>query len=267
MALKPDYGETLLSDEETEALTPLADEDDFQFAWPLLADALPICRAVFSADALEIEAPCLPSGVVTGFSQAERRIYLTATLADDGILVSDLGADPEAVADPITPASAGDIGDRLILVPQQTHPLAAEDELRDLVVELAADRNVVVIVPSYRRAAFWAPYAEAVLDKDSLTLGVEQLRANPKFGLVVLVNRYDGVDLPGDACHVLVVDGLLEAMSGTERIDQPARGLGAADRSAGAATRAGHGTRDALQRRPLRRDPARQPPGRASLRH
>jgi len=201
-------------------LGPLADEDDFQFAWPLVADALPICRAVFSADALEIEAPCLPSDVVTGFSQAERRIYLTATLADDGILVSDLGADPEAVADPITPASAGDIGDRLILVPQQTHPLAAEDELRDLVVELAADRNVVVIVPSFRRAAFWAPYAKMILDKDSLTLGVEQLRANPKFGLVVLVNRYDGVDLPGDACHVLVVDGLPEAMSGTERIDQ-----------------------------------------------
>ncbi len=130
------------------------------------------------------------------------------------------GADPEAVAAPITPASAGDIGDRLILVPQQTHPLAAEDELRDLVVELAADRNVVVIVPGYRRAAFWAPYAKAVLDKDSLTLGVEQLRANPKLGLVVLVNRYDGVDLPGHACHVLVVDGLPEAMSGTERIDQ-----------------------------------------------
>lgn len=201
-------------------LQPLAGEEDFQFAWPLLADALPICRAVFSADALEIEAPCLPSDVVTGFSQAERRIYLTATLADDGILVSDLGADPKAVADPITPASAGDIGDRLILVPQQTHPLAAEDELRDLVVELAADRNVVVIVPSVRRAAFWQPYAKAVLDKVTLTWGVHQLRQNDKFGLVVLINRYDGVDLPGDACNVLVVDGLPEAMSGTERIDQ-----------------------------------------------
>lgn len=201
-------------------LQPLAEEDGLQFAWPLLADALPICRAVFSADALEIEAPCLPSDVVTGFSLAERRIYLTATLADDGILVSDLGADPKAVADPITPASAGDIGDRLILVPQQTHPLAAEDELRDLVVELAGDRNVVVIVPSVRRAAYWQPYAKVVLDKDTLTWGVDQLRRNPRFGLVVLINRYDGIDLPGDACHVLVVDGLPEAMSGTERIDQ-----------------------------------------------
>lgn len=206
--------------EVLELLQPLAGEDDFQFAWPLLADALPICRAVFSADALEIEAPCLPSDVVTGFSEAERRIYLTATLADDGVLVSDLGADPEAVAAPITPASAGDIGDRLILVPQQTHPLAAEDEFRDLVVELAADRNVVVIVPSARRAAFWKPYAKAVLDKDTLTWGVDQLRQDDKLGLVVMINRYDGVDLPGDACHVLVVDGLPEAMSGTERIDQ-----------------------------------------------
>jgi hypothetical protein len=202
------------------ALQALATEDDFQFSWPLVADALPISRAVFTSDALEIEAPCLHSDIVTGFGQAERRIYLTATLADDGILVSHLGADPAAVADPITPASAGDIGDRLILVPQQTHPTAAEDEIRDLIVELAAARNVVVIVPSLRRAAYWRPYAKFVLDKDTLTAGIDQLRQNPRLGLVVLINRYDGVDLPGDACHVLVVDGLPEAMSGTERVDQ-----------------------------------------------
>ncbi|HEX2857193.1 MAG TPA: helicase C-terminal domain-containing protein [Propionibacteriaceae bacterium] len=71
-----------------------------------------------------------------------------------------------------------------------------------------------------RRATFWQPYAKIVLDKGSLTVGVDLLRQNPKLGLVVLVNRYDGVDLPGDACHVLVVDGLPEALSGTERIDQ-----------------------------------------------
>lgn len=201
-------------------LQGIAAEEDFQFSWPLIADALPICRAIFTSDALEIEAPCLPSDVVTGFGQAERRVYLTATLADDGILVSHLGAHPAAVADPITPASAGDIGDRLILVPQQTHPRAADEEIRDLIVGLAADRNVVVIVPSQRRAAYWQPYARLILDKDTLTGGVDQLRQNPRLGLVVLINRYDGVDLPGDACHVLVVDGLPEAMSGTERVDQ-----------------------------------------------
>ena len=27
-------------------------------------------------------------------------------------------------------------------------------------------------------------------------------------GLVVFVNRYDGIDLPDDACRILVIDGL-----------------------------------------------------------
>ncbi|MEZ5246041.1 MAG: helicase C-terminal domain-containing protein [Acidimicrobiales bacterium] len=206
--------------EVLELLASISNTEEIQFSWPLLADVLPISRAVFTAEALEIEAPCPPASVVVGFDEAERRIYLTATLADDGILVSDLDADPEAMADPITPASAGDIGDRLILVPQQTHPEASEDEVRDLILGLAGDRNVVVIVPSYRRAAYWKPYAKAVLDKDTLTAGIEQMRNDPELGLVVLVNRYDGVDLPGDACHVLVIDGLPEAMSGSERIDQ-----------------------------------------------
>lgn len=211
------------ADRESDALAALhklAEEDEFMFSWPLLVDVLSLCRAVFTADGLEIEAPCLPADVVLGFKQAERRIYLTATLADDGVLVTDLGADPAAVRNPITPASAGDIGDRLILVPQQTHPKAAADDVRDLVVELARHRNVVVIVPSERRAAYWEPYAAMTLNKDNLTAGVEKMRANDKLGLVVLLNRYDGVDLPGDACHVLVVDGLPEALSGTERVDQ-----------------------------------------------
>lgn len=198
----------------------LSKEDDVQFSWPLLADVLAISRAVFTAEALEVEAPCPPASVIVGFDQAERRIYLTATLADDGVLVSDLDAHPHAVADPISPASAGDIGDRLILVPQQTHPEATEDEVRDLILGLAKDRNVVVIVPSHHRAAYWSPHAALTLDKDTLTAGVDRMRNDPNLGLVVLINRYDGVDLPGDACHVLVIDGLPEAMSGSERIDQ-----------------------------------------------
>jgi len=201
-------------------LHPLGDQKPYLFAWPLLVDVLPVCRGVLTSDALEIAAPCLPVSAVTGFQQAQRRVYLTATLADDGVLVTDFGADPETVAAPIVPASAGDIGDRMILVPQQTNPDANEDELRNLLLELASERNVVVIVPSGARANYWKPHAALVLDKDNLAEGVKRLRADPAVGLVVLVNRYDGVDLPGNACHVLVIDGIPEALDGLERIDQ-----------------------------------------------
>ncbi|MBN9620242.1 MAG: DEAD/DEAH box helicase [Actinobacteria bacterium] len=88
-------------------LSGISQEDGVKFSWPLLADVIPICRAVFTAEGLEIEAPCPPASIVVGFDQAERRIYLTATLADDGVLVSDLGADPAAVASPVTQQALG----------------------------------------------------------------------------------------------------------------------------------------------------------------
>ena len=39
-------------------------------------------------------------------------------------------------------------------------------------------------------------------------------------GLSVLVNKYDGIDLPGDACRLLIIDGLPEVLGLLERAEQ-----------------------------------------------
>src|SRR5690606_16822863 len=36
-------------------------------------------------------------------------------------------------------------------------------------------------------------------------------------GLTVLINKYDGIDLPGDACELLIIDGLPEVHGLGER--------------------------------------------------
>lgn len=191
-----------------------------KWSWPLVVDSLPLCTGVITSDALEIYPPCHPTEALLGFSQAQRRVYLTATLADDSVLVRHFGAAPESVARPIFPSSAGDIGDRMILVPQQLVPRATDKEVRQLVLDLAEEQNVVVIVPNHARAEWWRDDAALILDRNNIHEGIEQLHQNPQLGLVVLVNRYDGIDLPGDACHVLVIDGLPEALDGPERIAQ-----------------------------------------------
>ncbi len=81
------------------------------------------------------------------------------------MLVTDFGADANQVEKPIVPANAGDIGDRLILVPQQTHPAASEDEIREIILGLAEVRNVAVIVPSDARASYWEDDAKMILKK------------------------------------------------------------------------------------------------------
>ena len=47
---------------------------------------------------------------------------------------------------------------------------------------------------------------------------VRSLRSGP-VGVAVLVNKYDGIDLPDDACRILVVDQLPEIYGLLERRD------------------------------------------------
>ena len=89
------------------------------------------------------------------------------------------------------------------------------------VTELAAKHNVVVIVPSASRAKFWHDAADEELHAGNLRDGIERLKGRTH-GLVTLINKCDGIDLPDDACRVLVIDGLPEAYSGIDRIEAAA---------------------------------------------
>jgi hypothetical protein len=193
------------------------DDDDLMFTLPFVMDMLPICQAVFTAEAVEIKPPLPPVGLISSFASAQRRIYLTATLADDSVLVTHFDADPAAAEHPITPLSAADLGDRMILAPQEINPRLQEAEIRQAIRGLADQVNVVVLVPSKRRAGEWEDLADVVTAADGIEAVVDRLQSGEHVGLVVLINKYDGIDLPDDACRVLVIDGLPEAYGGIDR--------------------------------------------------
>jgi hypothetical protein len=104
---------------------------------------------------------------------------MTATLANDGLLVSHLGADAKSVSTPIVPKTS-DIGSRLILTPQELNKKYTEGDLRSLATAVAKDRNVVVIVPSGKRVEFWKPVANQILDAETVVAGVAALRKAPR---------------------------------------------------------------------------------------
>lgn len=192
-------------------------EAALEWEWPLVDDELHLCQAVVTADAIEIKPPCPPIQKFPSFAEAQRRIYLTATLAEDSILVTHFDADPTSIADPVVPKSAADLGDRLIVAPMSLNPGITDAEVRKMAAELARTRNVVVLVPSHAREAEWNDVAAATASTMAeISALVRQLKAG-HVGLAVIVNRYDGIDLPGDACRVLVIDGVPEAYTGIER--------------------------------------------------
>jgi hypothetical protein len=143
-------------------LRPYRGDDRFMFIWPLIVDSLPICRVAISPDSVQIAPPCPPVEMIPSFSRAKRRLYMTATLADDSILVTQFDAEPGSVRRPVTPDSADDLGDRMILAPLESFPDANEQTIQNFVAEQSTKRNVVVIVPSWARAEVWKPVAVSV---------------------------------------------------------------------------------------------------------
>lgn len=191
---------------------------ELEWNWPLLSECIPFCTCVFGGGRLEIAPHFVPIDRIPAFASAQRRIYMTATLADDTILVSHFKADASEIVKPIRPKGGGDIGDRLILAPQEINPDYTVEQIRALVSDISTNLNVVVIVPSNQRAIFWKEVANQILNKDNIHEGVDRLKAG-HVGLTVLINKYDGIDLPGEACELLVIDGLPEVYGLGERLE------------------------------------------------
>jgi hypothetical protein len=193
-------------------------EDELKFVYPLLSELLPLCRCVIGGQFLEIEPYYPATDLVQSFRRAKRRIYMTATLSDDSVIATHFGADPNSLGKPIIPSSSQSMGERMILMPQELNPELTTPDIRSMLVGLSKTVNVVVIVPSDASSKDWAGVADQVLIGDKVPDGIEKLRAG-HVGLTILVNRYDGIDLPGNACRVLAIADLPEVSSYADLVD------------------------------------------------
>ena len=144
---------------------------------------------------------------------------MTATLTDDSVLSSHFDLEEESIIAAIFPDNAGDIGDRMIIVPQELNAEISDDDLKHYFKWLSSENNVVIIVPSAFRSNFWQDVADMILTKENLYDGIEKLKTK-HVGLIVLINRYDGIDLPKEACRILVIDSLPDVRRKIDKIDQ-----------------------------------------------
>jgi DEAD/DEAH box helicase len=189
--------------------------EELQFTYPLLKELLAQCRCVIGGQHLEIEPHFPATDLIQSFRRAKRRIYMTATLSDDSVIVTHFGADPNSLGQPLVPASSQSMGERMILMPQELNSDLTTADICTMLVALAKKVNVVVIVPSEPAASAWEGAADQVLMGDMVVDGVEKLRKG-HVGLTVLVNRYD---LPGSACRVLAISDLPEVSSYADLVD------------------------------------------------
>lgn len=196
-----------LTNELLQTLNVFAETDEFRFVWPYLRERLPLCRCILGNRHAEISANIPPVELVRAYYRAKHRLFMSATLADDSVLVRDLGVSPKAALNPICPPSDRGLGERMVVAPSLVDPELERGYVMELAADLARTTNVVVLTSSEKLALDWVA-AGATYYREDFAEGVRALQ-NPASGVrfAVFAQRYDGVDLPDDSCRVLIIDG------------------------------------------------------------
>lgn len=196
----------------------LCDYDGTKFAWEYLKDKVDLCALFVSGQEIAMTPPIVPVLTLPYFGGHVRRLYLSATLSARDTFLRTFGRVPDRTIAPKT--TAGEC-ERMIIVPG-IHPGVKGRTAKDgddigivAAKHMIKNHKALILVPSYRRAKVWADVAQPP-DEDVAGAVEEFKNANPPAKLL-LVHRYDGIDLPGDTCRMMVIDDLPASVGPLER--------------------------------------------------
>jgi hypothetical protein len=179
----------------------VSEQDSTKFAYPHLRLHLSLCCFFLAQDRLEIGPTVLPTHTLPYFQAGVRRLYMTATLPSRYDCIRTFGADR---AEPIVPSGKAGAAQRLFVFAKgQDAGETTYEEVR----RLTAKRKACIIVPSGNAGNKWLDIAKLYESKDGHAAIREFAEATDGRKLV-LAAIYDGIDLPGKSCKVLVLDGV-----------------------------------------------------------
>jgi hypothetical protein len=189
----------------TEAVNGLSE----WYAWDAIGAQLETCLIYVSWSEILIRPFIAPTFTQSSFSEAEQRIYLSATIGSGGELERSFARGSIAR---IPKPSAWDhegSGRRYMIAPGAGHD---GDEANNLIQDVV-DRvgRALLLAPSgwrlERAAERVLPSGIPTLDSSDIEQSLEPFIESDR-GALLLANRYDGIDLPGDACRLIVLSGL-----------------------------------------------------------
>jgi tetratricopeptide (TPR) repeat protein len=185
-------------------------DDNTTFAWAHLKDRTDLCAFIVSSSEITITPAFVPSRTLPYFSAVVRRVYLSATLSALDVFVRTFGREPSIQIAPKT--TAGEC-ERMILIPEKMSDVSDDVEST---IQLIRPHKTLLLVPSYGRSEEWGEIAKPPA-KEHATEVIEGFKNQVGSPKLLLAGRYDGMDLPGDMCRVVVIDDLPSGIGLLER--------------------------------------------------
>jgi hypothetical protein len=182
-------------------------DKDLMYSWSMLSSHLESCSVYISSKTIEIRPIIPPTRNHQPFSRAKQRIYMSATLGEDGDIERVFGVNKISRLPIPEEWHRRSTGRRLILFPRQSSNL----EPRETVIEMIKKvPRALILVPDNNNLKEWEEKlskSHTIVKSDDIEQNLDKFTKCSSPSILLLATRYDGIDLPADDCRFMVLDG------------------------------------------------------------
>ena len=197
---------------KTEVLKILsASQHDSQifYAWPLLRDQICNYCCYISGSKVEISPYNVDISAFGSFSRATHRILMSATTQDDSFFVKNLDFSPDAVKNPLRNNTQKWSGEKMLIIPSFIDDSCDHDLIvTEFCRRPSSKFGIVALVPSTKNCSQYEHLNAIITDSGNIFENLDKLKRGTFSNIVVINNRYDGIDLPDESCRILIMDSL-----------------------------------------------------------
>lgn len=191
--------------------------ESYAFSYSMIRGGLAACCVYVSYGGIQVRPMIPPTFENSVFSRAAQRVYLSATLGSGGELERAFGR-PEIARLALSRKTPPRSGRRLFVFPE----LASGGDSVGLAREIVGITNKALVLSqastekTEEAARALAGEDVPVFGRAAVENGLTHFLNAPK-GVLGLANRYDGMDLPDEACRIVVLRGSPDSVSLQER--------------------------------------------------
>lgn len=190
-----------------------------QYAWANIRNNIQACNIFINWNTILIRPYIPPTMTNDGFKNAKQRIYMSATLGVSGELERITGVSKITRLPMVNGWDKKGLGRRFFIFPQSS--LNFEDT-KDLLIKMTGvfDRSLVLVQDGKAVNNIKEFYENNTECKVFLSSDIEDSKktfVESNKSVAILANRYDGIDLAGDDCRLLIIYNLPKATHLQER--------------------------------------------------
>lgn len=207
-----------IKNEIIEALDVHLKGTDKEHSWSQIRERLHACHLYYSCSEILIRPLIAPTWTHEPFSKPRQRIYMSATLGEGGDLERLTGRKKIKRLPVAEGWNQYGVGRRFFIFPEMSLDESEATELHKRLITRAG--RSLVLVPSERKRVLFEESIQdlgvPIFDAQILENSKETFVSSPN-GVMLIANRYDGIDFPGDECRLLFVEGVPNAVNLQER--------------------------------------------------